>query len=102
MTDPDADLGIFLEERVLATRQVHHVQYPLDMSTPATAVMLDCPEDAMSVVLMPTFVPGVLHVEAHFFVDGQRVQPSVTSAPLENPSGCIELVLLRPTPATTL
>lgn len=90
----DDNLSEFLNERVLPTRQVHHVQYPLELDNPAVAVFLDCPEDAMSVVVMPTFVKGTLHMELHFFADGARTEPEVIRH--IPPNGNIELVLHKP------
>ena len=91
MTD---SLHEFLTDRVLATRQVHHVQYPLDLDGPAVGVMLDCAEDALTCVVLPTFVRGVMHLEIHCFVDGQRVEPEVLRHIPAN--GLIELTLRRP------
>lgn len=90
----DENLGEFLSERVLPTREIHHVQYPLDMDVPATGVMIDCPSDSMAAVILPTFVRDVLHLEVHFWVDGQRVQPQVTVH--QGQVGLAELTLRRP------
>ncbi len=94
------NLSEFLNERVLATRQVHHIQYPLELAGPAVGVMLDCPEDAMTVVLLPTFVKNLLHLEIHCFVDGERRQPILGQQ--FPPNTDIELMLTRDHPPTTL
>lgn len=103
------NLSEFLNERVLATRQVHHIAYPLDLDGPAVGVMLDCPEDAIAAVILPTFVRGTLHLELHFFVDGERTQPTIfLGATREEmvehipPNGQFELVLRRPPEPTML
>ena len=100
----DDNLSEFLNERVLATRQVHHIAYPLNMDAPAVGVMLDCPEDAMCVVILPTFVQGTLHLELHSFVDGERQPPEVflLGERIIPPNGQFELMLRRPTEPTRL
>jgi hypothetical protein len=90
----DDNLLEFLSERVLATRQMHHMKYPVQMDEPAAGVIIDCPEDALTCVVMPTFVRNVLHMEMHFFVDGERVDPQFHDP--DTPNGCIELTLQRP------
>lgn len=90
----------FMSGRVLATRAVHDVQYPPDLSEPSPAVMLNCPADAMVIVVMPTFVGGLVHVEVHTFVDNERVDCTVIRP--EEPNGCIELMLHRESRSTTV
>lgn len=89
----DANLSEFLTERVMATRETHHIQYPLDMDVPATAVILECSEDALTIVILPVFVRDIAYLEIHTFVDGVRQEPDFAA-----PDGCIELVLHRPLP----
>lgn len=93
--DSDERLGDFLADRVLPTRQVHHIRYPLDTTLPAVGVVIDCDQDATTAVILPTFAQGVLHLEIHFFGDGERISPDV-NVPEQN--GCIELTLRKPTP----
>lgn len=94
----DDTLLEFLQERVLPTRLMHHMQYPASMDEPSPGVIIDCAEDAMVCVVLPTFVRDVLHMEVHTFVDGVRVDSTITTP--EYPNGCIELLLRRPdTPA---
>lgn len=90
----DDNLGEFMQQRVLPTRQVHHVQYPVEMNIPAPGVVIDSCEDAITVVLLPTIVRDVVYVEIHTFVDGERVDPRITKA--ESTTGCLELLLRRP------
>lgn len=90
----DENLTEFLNERVLATRQCHHVQYPVDLDTPGVAVALDCPEDAMTVVVLPTFVRGLAHFEIHCFADGERIDPEIAAVS----NGCVELTFAKPQP----
>jgi hypothetical protein len=89
----DENLAEFLNDRVLPTRQVHHIDYPLDTQDPAVGVMIDCPQDATTAVILPTFARGVLHLEIHLFGDGERVNPSIRKAEQD---GCIELTLRKP------
>lgn len=89
----DDNLSEFLNERVLATRQAHHIQFPVDMDGPAIAVMLDSSEDGIAIVILPTIVRDVVHLELHHFVDGERQAP-VTVVPTET-IGVIELTLRR-------
>lgn len=89
------NLGEFLSERVHATRMVHHIEYPLDTQDPAVAVVIDCSQDATTAVILPTFARGVLHLEMHFFADGERTEPSV-NVPEPPSDGCIELTLRKP------
>lgn len=96
----DDTLMEFLNERVLPTRLMHHMQYPVDADEVTAGVILDCPEDAITCVVLPTFVRNVLHMEMHFFVDGRRVDPIFTKP--EYPNGCIELSLRRPDQSATL
>ena len=90
----------FLQERVFPVRLTHHMTYPADMDEPSVGVILDCPEDQITCVLLPTFVKDVLHMEVHTFVDGQRVDPAITKS--EETDGCCELILRRPSARTTL
>lgn len=96
----DDNLMEFLQERVLPTRLMHHMKYPVVMDEPSVGVILDCPEDQITCVLLPTFVKNVLHMEVHTFVDGQRVDPAITKS--EETDGCCELILRRPSARTTL
>lgn len=65
-------LSEFLNERVLATRQVHHVRYPIDVDMPQTGIWIET-EDDLSAVILPVASAGLLHLETHYFVDGERV-----------------------------
>lgn len=89
----DDNLMEFLNGRVLPTRDVHHVQYPVDVDNPNVAVILDSSEDAMTAVILPVMSRGLLHLEIHFFVDGERCEPEVTRH--IPPSGLIELTTRR-------
>lgn len=89
------NLGEFLNERVHATREVHHIEYPLDTQNPAVAVVIDCTQDATTAVILPTFARGVLHLEIHFFADGERLPPTI-NIPDPPEDGCIELTLRKP------
>ena len=96
----DDNLLEFMSERVLPTRQMHHMQYPVEMDEPGAGVIIDCPEDAITCVVLPTFVKDVLHIEMHFFVDGERVNPQFVRPTI--PNGCAELTLRRPDARATL
>jgi hypothetical protein len=84
----------FLEGRVLPTRLMHHMQYQVDVDEVTAGVILDCPEDAITCVILPTFVKDILHMEVHTFVDGERVDVLLTIP--DTPNGCLELTLRRP------
>jgi hypothetical protein len=84
----------FLHGRVLPTRQLHHMQYPVSMDEPGVGVMIDCPEDATTIVVLPTIVQGAMHLEMHFFADGVRTDP-ICIIPDET-NGCVELTLRKP------
>lgn len=86
------NLGEFLNGRVLVTRQAHHIQYPNDLDAPV-AVMLDASEDGIAIVILPTIIRDLVHLEIHHFVDGERVNPEVT-VPTET-AGVVELTLRR-------
>lgn len=89
------NLGEFLDGRVLVTRQVHHVQFPVDLDAPI-GVMLDSSEDGIAIVILPTIIRDLVHLETHFFVDGERVNPEIT-VPTET-AGVVELTLRREKP----
>jgi hypothetical protein len=96
----NSNLMEFMGERVMATRQVHHMQYPSDSDIPEAAVVIDCPECSITCVVMPTFVPNALHLEIHTFIDGERVDVRVDYQTEE--AGHIELMLSRPNSHATL
>jgi hypothetical protein len=93
MTDHNENLADFLNDRVLPTRQVHHIEYPLDTQDPAVGVWIDCPQDATTALILPTFTRGVLHLEIHLFGDGERLTPRIN---VPEQDGCIELTLRKP------
>lgn len=88
----DDNLSEFLNERVLATRQAHHVQYPVDVDSPV-AVMLDSSEDGIAVIILPTIIRDLMHLEIHGFIDGERAEGRLT-IPTDT-VGVIELTLRR-------
>lgn len=90
----DDNLMDFLNGRVLPTRQAHHIAYPVNLTDPALAVWLDCPEDGQSVFILPTIANGLMHLEMHFFSNGERNPPTI-AIPVET-NGCIELTLRKP------
>lgn len=85
------DQTAFVEGRVRSTRRVLHFDYPADSADPSLALMVESTDGGAALVLMPTAVPGLLHVEMHGFVDGQRTAPTMTV----NPDGSAELMLRR-------
>jgi hypothetical protein len=89
------NLSDFLRDRVMPTRETHHVQYPLDTQDPAVGIIIDCSEDATTAVILPTFARGVLHLELHFFADGERMPPTI-NIPEPPEDGCVELTLRKP------
>jgi hypothetical protein len=69
------DLEIFYEERVCGVRQVIHLNFPVDSSTPPPVVgMMPQDDDPLLVLVVPTCAEGVLSVEVYGFVDGQKVE----------------------------
>jgi hypothetical protein len=90
----DDNLVEFLGERVLATRQLHHIKYPMDNPDAPVAVAIDSIDDGLMIVILPTLAEGVLHLEQHYFVDGERIDPLLT-IPTET-NGCTEHTLRRP------
>lgn len=87
----DDNLTEFLSERVHPTREIHHVQYPMNDSPPV-AVMIDSAEDGMVAVILPTIAHDLLHLEIHFFVDGERKELADEHRCVD---GCLELTLRR-------
>ena len=87
------NLGEFLSERVLATRMMHQVDYPIDAEGPAVAVSIGCAQDGSMIVILPVVARGLIHLEIHSFMDGERTDPDVT-IPIP-PEGVTEVTLRR-------
>lgn len=92
-----SDLESFLDGRVADMRQMLEIDIPLVSDRLPPAISLGCSETGITVVVLPTTAPGVLHLQVHAFVDGEAQQPTIVD--LDAP-GALELLLRRTVPMT--
>lgn len=95
-----SDLEHFLDARVAETRQMLEIDMPLDSDKLPPAISLGCSETGITVMVLPTVAPGVLHLQIHTFVDGGVQRPEADFDWSDPAAAAVELVLRRITPMT--
>ena len=95
-----SDLELFIDGRVAETRQMLEIDIPLESDKLPPAISLGCSETGITVVILPTTAPGVLHLQVHTFVDGESQQPEVDQDWSATGACAVELVLRRTVPMT--